>query len=54
MSVAAEPSLSRRRELGSASAASLLLTILGEFVLPAGEPVWTSALVRLLGELGVE
>jgi phenylacetic acid degradation operon negative regulatory protein len=44
----------RRRELGAASAGSLLLTILGEFVLPAGEPVWTSALIRLLGELDVE
>ncbi|WP_419999826.1 PaaX family transcriptional regulator C-terminal domain-containing protein [Streptomyces boninensis] len=35
------------------SARSLLLTALGEFVLPNG-PAWTSALVHLLGTLGVE
>ena len=29
------PALSRRRELGATSARSLLLTVLGEFVLPA-------------------
>ncbi|MBP2369290.1 PaaX family transcriptional regulator [Pseudonocardia parietis] len=44
----------RRRELGQASARSLLLTVLGEFVLPAGEPVWTRALLEVLGALGVE
>jgi phenylacetic acid degradation operon negative regulatory protein len=32
----------------------LLLTLLGEFVLPRGEPVWTSTLVTVLGRLGVE
>src|SRR5690349_10543352 len=48
------PALSRRRELGSGSANSLLLTVLGEFVLPGGEPVWTSALLALFRELGVE
>jgi phenylacetic acid degradation operon negative regulatory protein len=36
------------------SARSLLLTALGEFVLPGGRPVWTSALVELLAGLGVE
>jgi phenylacetic acid degradation operon negative regulatory protein len=46
--------LSRRREAGGASARSLLLTILGEFVLPRGDAVWTAALVRALGELGIE
>lgn len=45
---------SRRRELGSDSARSLLLTVLGEFVHPRGEPVWTAALVQALGEQGVE
>lgn len=45
---------SRRRELGSDSARSLLLTILGEFVHPRGDGVWTNALVLALGELGVE
>lgn len=48
------PALSRRHSVGAASARSLLLTVLGELVLPAGEPVWTSALVRVLGGLGVE
>jgi phenylacetic acid degradation operon negative regulatory protein len=44
----------RRRELGGASARSLLLTVLGEFVHPRGEPVWTATLVEGLGALGVE
>ncbi len=51
---AVRPILSRRRQVGAASARSLLLTILGEFVLPRGEPVWTSTLVTVLGRLGVE
>ncbi|MGP4028873.1 PaaX family transcriptional regulator [Actinomadura sp. 3N407] len=50
----AEPEFRRRRELGAASARSLLLTVLGEFVLPAGEPVWTATFLRALGLLGVE
>lgn len=45
---------SRRREIGSASARSLLLTVLGEFVYPRGEPVWTASLVQGLAQLGVE
>lgn len=45
---------SRRREIGSASARSLLLTILGEFVHPRAQPVWTATLVEALGRLGVE
>jgi phenylacetic acid degradation operon negative regulatory protein len=36
------------------SARSLLVTILGELVWPSGEPAWTSALVYILGRLGVE
>jgi phenylacetic acid degradation operon negative regulatory protein len=39
--------------LGGASARALLMTVLGEYVLPRGEPVWTAALVRALGLLGV-
>lgn len=35
-------------------ARGLLLTILGEFVLPGGRPVWTSAFVAALDRLGVE
>ena len=44
----------RRRETGAASARSLLLTVLGEFVLPAGTPAWTGSLVAALAEVGVE
>ncbi len=44
---------SQRRERGVSSARSLLLTVLGEYVLPAGEPVWTSALVSVLAQLDV-
>ncbi len=47
------PFVTRRQELGAASARSLLLTILGEFVLPSGRPVWTATLIDLLAELDV-
>src|SRR4051794_40059173 len=47
------PFVTRRQELGAASARSLLLTVLGEFVLPAGRPVWTSTLITLLADLDV-
>jgi phenylacetic acid degradation operon negative regulatory protein len=50
----AHPALSRRRELGATSARSLLLTVLGEFVLPQDEAVWTQVLIDVLGGLGVE
>ena len=46
--------VSRRREVGTASARSLLLTVLGEFVHPRHAPVWTATLVKSLGVLGVE
>jgi phenylacetic acid degradation operon negative regulatory protein len=42
----------RRRSLGSAAARSLLLTVLGEYVLPRGEPVWQETLVAALTGLG--
>lgn len=45
--------MTRRQELGTASARSLLLTVLGEFVLPSGRPVWTSTLIDLLADLDV-
>jgi phenylacetic acid degradation operon negative regulatory protein len=48
------PALSRRRGLGQTSARSLLLTLLGEFVLPREEPVWTQVLIDVLSGLGVE
>lgn len=50
----AHPALSRRRGLGQTSARSLLLTLLGEFVLPRDEPVWTQVLIDVLAGLGVE
>jgi len=46
--------LPRRQGGGSGSARSLLLTILGEFVLPSGEPPWTSALLHVAWGLGLE
>ncbi|MCO5998253.1 PaaX family transcriptional regulator [Actinoallomurus rhizosphaericola] len=51
---APRPTLTRRHALGETSARSLLLTLLGEFVLRYQEPVWTSTLVEVLDELGVE
>jgi phenylacetic acid degradation operon negative regulatory protein len=45
---------SRRREVGSASARSLLLTVLGEFVHPRHRSVWTTTLLEALSALGVE
>ena len=39
---------SRRREIGSASARSLLLTVLGEFVHPRHSSVWTATLLDAL------
>ncbi len=52
--VPANLSATRRRQVGSASARSTLLTILGEFVHPRGEPVWTATLIEALGALGIE
>ena len=51
---AARPTMSRRREVSHTSARSLLMTVLGEFVLPRGRPVWTSTLVEVLGRFGIE
>jgi phenylacetic acid degradation operon negative regulatory protein len=50
----ARPAVSRRREISQASARSLLMTMLGEFVLPRGGPVWTQALVSALALFGIE
>ena len=47
------PVVTRRQELGAASARSLLLTVLGEFVLPDDRPVWTATIIDLLADLGV-
>ena len=40
--------------LPPASARSLLLTVVGEFCFPRDDAVWTTALIRVLGRLGVE
>ncbi|MGY1812574.1 PaaX family transcriptional regulator [Blastococcus sp. SYSU D00820] len=53
MEPADRPFVTRRQELGAASARSLLLTVLGEFVLPGDRPVWTASLIELLGDLDV-
>jgi len=45
---------SRRHAAGAASARGLLLTVLGEFVLPTGGSAWTSAFIEVFGRLGVE
>lgn len=50
----ASPSVSRRHAAGASSARGLLFTVLGEFVLPRGGAAWTSSLVAVLGDLGVE
>ncbi|MDL5156914.1 PaaX family transcriptional regulator [Actinomycetospora termitidis] len=54
MAAGAGEAFSRRREVAATSARSLLLTVLGEFVLPAGEPVWTQTLLDALGAVAVE
>jgi phenylacetic acid degradation operon negative regulatory protein len=36
------------------SARSILMTVLGEFVLPFGQQVWTATLVQALGLVGIE
>lgn len=42
----------RRRSLGALAARSVLLTVLGEYVLPRDEPVWQETLVAALGAMG--
>ncbi len=42
----------RRRSVGAPAAGSLLLTVLGEYVLPRGDAVWQETLVRALVSLG--
>ncbi|GHJ41594.1 PaaX family transcriptional regulator [Streptomyces sp. TS71-3] len=46
--------VTRRREVSHTSARSLLMTMLGEFVLPKGRPVWTAVLVEALAMFDVE
>ena len=60
MSVLVEPNdggpatLSRRDTAASSSARGLIFTILGEYVLPAGGAVWTSAMIDAMSRLDVE
>lgn len=42
----------RRRAVGAPAARSLLLTILGEYILPREEPVWQETLVAALESVG--
>lgn len=59
MSVLVEPddggpaALSRRDTAASSSARGLIFTILGEYVLPAGGTVWTSAMIDAMSRLDV-
>jgi phenylacetic acid degradation operon negative regulatory protein len=46
--------LSRRDAAASSTARGLIFTILGEYVLPAGGSVWTSAMIDTLSRLDVE
>jgi len=48
------PTYSRRQQTGASSARSLLLTVFGEYMLPSGAPVWTSALLHVSSGLGIE
>ncbi|MBP2325392.1 phenylacetic acid degradation operon negative regulatory protein [Kibdelosporangium banguiense] len=48
------PMVTRRREVSHTSARSLLMTLLGEYVLPRERPVWTSVLVNTLARFDVE
>jgi phenylacetic acid degradation operon negative regulatory protein len=48
------PSVTRRREVSHTSARSILMTLLGEYVLPRQVPVWTSTLVDVLAVFGIE
>ncbi len=49
-----QPTLARRHAAGTDSARSVLFTVLGELVLPAGGEAWTSAFIDVFGRLGVE
>jgi len=44
----------RRRSVGAPAVRSVLLTILGEFVLPRHEPVWQETLVGALGAADIK
>jgi phenylacetic acid degradation operon negative regulatory protein len=54
VTAAAPTAAASRHAAGAASARGLLLTVLGEFALPGGGAVPTSAFIDVLGRLGVE
>jgi len=53
-SAGSEEFAARRREVHTAGARSLLMTVLGEFALRRERPPWTSTVVEALAGLGVE
>src|SRR3974390_2280712 len=44
----------RRHAMGAATARRLLLTVMGEFVLPDGGVAWTSTFIALLDRFGID
>jgi phenylacetic acid degradation operon negative regulatory protein len=47
------PTVSRRHQAGASSARGLLLTVLGELVLPGDGTTWTSAMLAVFGRMGI-
>jgi phenylacetic acid degradation operon negative regulatory protein len=47
------PTVSRRHQAGAPSARGLLLTVLGELVLPGDGTAWTSAVLAVFARLGI-
>ena len=47
------PAMSRRHQAGASSARGLLLTVLGEFMLPDGGAAWTSAVLAVFARMGI-
>jgi phenylacetic acid degradation operon negative regulatory protein len=50
---AASPRMSRRHQAGAHSARGLLLTVMGEFILPGDGTAWTSAILDVFGRMGI-
>jgi phenylacetic acid degradation operon negative regulatory protein len=47
------PAVSRRHQAGAPSARALLLTVLGEFMLPGEGTAWTSAVLAVFARMGI-
>jgi phenylacetic acid degradation operon negative regulatory protein len=54
IATADRPAAAERPRVSAGSARSLLVTVLGELVMPNGEPVWTASLLYVLTGLGIE